>query len=129
MSVHGIEQDIVATRSRLNDTIDRIQNKLTLSGIVDDVMGTAGLPRVAEGQDYLMGLVRRHPLPVMLVAAGVGWLVYRMNRRPTILYDGEDVMEVPVIADGQARVYDPDMPTRHPGADLVDAHHRIAAQA
>lgn len=129
MSVHGIEQDIVATRSRLNDTIDRIQDKLTLSGIVDDVMGTAGLPRVAESQDYIMGLVRRHPLPVMLVAAGIGWLVYRMNRRPHVIYDGEDLMDVPVITDGQARVYDPDLPTRHPGADLVDTSHRIAAQA
>lgn len=129
MSVHGIEQDIVATRSRLNDTIDRIQDKLTLSGIVDDVMGTAGIPRVAESQDYIMGLVRRHPLPVMLVAAGVGWLVYRMNRRPHVIYDGEDLMDVPVITDGQARVYDPDLPTRHPGADLVDTNHRIAAQA
>lgn len=129
MSVHVIEQEIVATRSRLNDTIDRIQDKLTLSGIVDDVMGTAGLPRVTEGQDYLLGLVRRHPLPIMVAAAGIGWLVYRMNRRPTILYDGEDVLDVPVITDGQARIYDPDLPTRHPGADLVDVNHRIAAQA
>lgn len=129
MSVHVIEQEIVATRTRLNETIDRIQNKLTLSGIVDDVMGTAGMPRVEDSQDYIMGLVRRHPLPVMLVAAGVGWLVYRMNRRPTVIYDGDDLLDVPVIADGQARVYDPDLPTRHPGADLADATRRIAAQA
>lgn len=129
MSVHGIEQDIAATRSRLNDTIDRIQNKLTLSGIVDDVMGTAGLPRVTEGQDYILGLVRRHPLPIMVAAAGIGWLVYRMNRRPHVVYDGDDLIEMPVITDGQSRVYDPDLPTRHPGADLVDATHRVAAQA
>ena len=129
MSVIGIEQDIAATRSRLNDTIDRIQNKLTVSGIVDDVMGTAGMPRMAESQDYVLGLVRRHPLPIMLVAAGVGWLVYRMNRRPTIIYDGDDMLDVPVITDGQARAYDPDLPTRHPGADLLDGNPRIAAQA
>lgn len=129
MSVDVIEQEIVATRTRLNETIDRIQDKLTLSGIVDDVMGTAGMPRIEESQDYLMDLVRRHPLPVMLVAAGVGWLVYRMNRRPTVIYDGVDLLDVPVITDGQARVYDPDLPTRHPGADLVDTNHRIAAQA
>ena len=120
-SVRAIEADIEATRSRLNGTIDRIQQRLTVSGIVDEVMGSAGVPRYQGGHDFVLGLMRRHPVPAMLAAAGIGWFFYQMNRDRTLaaaaIADAEYV-EVPALNDGQARIYDPDIPARHPATDL-----------
>lgn len=80
-SVNELEAEVAATRNRLNTTIDRIQDKLTVSGIVDEFMGQAGVPRMASGHDFVFGLLRRHPVPVMVAAAGIGVLLYRMSKR------------------------------------------------
>lgn len=120
-SVREIEADIEATRTRLYGTIDRIQQKLTVSGIVDEVMGSAGVPRYQNGHDFVLGLMRRHPVPVMVAAAGIGWFFYRMNRGRTLSADAiadAEYVEVPAINDGQARIYDPDLPSRHPSSEL-----------
>ena len=129
--VHEIEQDIAATRARLNGTIDRIQGKLTVSGIIDEVMGQAGVPKLESGHDFVFGLLRRHPVPVMIAAAGLGFLVYRMNKRasqPMLTYrPDDDIVDVPVLNTGKARIYDPDLPTRHPAVDALDAPGRPGA--
>jgi hypothetical protein len=129
-SVHEIEQDIAATRSRLHGTIDRIQGKLTVAGIVDEVMGQAGVPKMESGHDFVLGLLRRHPVPVMIAAAGLGFLVYRMNKRQeraALTYRDPDVIDVPVLNTGKARIYDPDTSTRHPAADALDAPGRVGS--
>lgn len=128
-SVSQLEQDIAATRNRLHATIDRIQEKLTVAGMVDEVVGQVGIARVAGGEGTLLTMMRRHPLPVLLAAAGVGFLIYRMNRaeatRRSPLLD-EDLVEVPAINDGQARLYDPDTSPRHPTTEPFD-RRRIEA--
>ena len=81
-SVGEIERDIAATRARLHDTIDEIQSRLTVSGIVDEVLGQAGVPRLTgSGHDFVFGIMRRNPLPVMVAAAAVGFLIHRRNKR------------------------------------------------
>lgn len=82
-SVTELEQDVAETRRRLHATIDRIQDKLTVSGMVDEVMGQAGVPRLTNGHDFVLGLLRRHPVPVMIAAAGLGFLIYRMSKGET----------------------------------------------
>jgi hypothetical protein len=124
-----IEREVEETRARLSGTIDRIQDKLTVSGIVDEVMGASGVPRLANGHDFVLGLLRRHPLPVMVAAAGVGWLVYRMNRRAAGPALDANVIDVPVLNTGHARVYDPDLPARHATAEIVDHRRPLDAQA
>jgi hypothetical protein len=129
-SAREIEADIEATRARLYGTIDRIQNRLTVAGIVDEVMGSAGVPRYQNGHDFVLGVMRKHPLPVMIAAAGIGYLFYRMNRQravaPTIA--DVDYIEVPAINDGQARMYDPDLPRTHP-SDVIEGRWPGGAQA
>ena len=44
-------------------------------------MGSAGVPRYQNGHDFVLGLLRRHPLPVMVAAAGLGYLVSDAGRR------------------------------------------------
>lgn len=116
-----LEADAAATRARLNDTIGRIQDKLTLSGMVDEFIGQAAAPKLASGQDMVTDFIRRHPLPVMLAAAGIGFVIHRMNRRRDDAPTLEEEVEVGALNTGQARVYDPDMPSRHPLADGADA--------
>lgn len=117
-----LEAEAEATRARLQDTIGRIQDKLTVAGMLDEFIGqTAAAPKLLGGQDMMLGFLRRNPLPVMIAAAGVGFLIHRMNkrRRPVAAYD--DDFEVPAALNaGHARVYDPDLPSRHPLADGAD---------
>ncbi|MDB5560191.1 MAG: hypothetical protein JWQ36_3125 [Enterovirga sp.] len=130
-SSREIETEIEQTRARLYGTIDRIQNKLTVAGIVDEVMGSAGVPRYQNGHDFVLGFMRKHPLPVMIAAAGLGYFVYRMNRQrmnATTIADA-DYVEVPAINDGQARIYDPDLPVRHPTPDALEGFRPGGAQA
>ncbi|WP_375459383.1 DUF3618 domain-containing protein [uncultured Enterovirga sp.] len=124
-SLTELEADAEATRHRLHATIDRIQEKLTVSGMVDEFMGQAGVPRLETGHDFVLGLLRRHPVPVMIAAAGLGFLIYRMNQRERDVrlarVRGPEMVDVPALNDGQARVYDPDLPSRHPLAGLTGA--------
>jgi hypothetical protein len=111
-SVREIEADIEKTRSRLYDTIDRIQGRLTVSGIVDEVMGAAGVPRYQNGHDFVLGIMRRHPVPIMIAAAGIGFLFYRMNRRNSsaeAIADAEYV-EITSLGEGQASGFEPTLP-------------------
>ena len=131
-SSHEIEADIEQTRARLYGTIDRIQNKLTVAGIVDEVMGSAGVPRYQNGYDFVLGLMRKHPVPVMIAAAGIGYLFYRMNRQraaETTTIADIDYVEVPALNDGQARMYDPDLPPRHSNLDAIESRWPSGAQA
>lgn len=127
-SVGEIEAEIAQTRAKLYDNIDRIQDKLTVAGIVDEMMGSAGVPRFENGHDFVLGLMRRHPVPTLIAAAGLGWFVYRMNRRygratqAAGIADAEFV-EVPVLNDGRARAYDPDLLPRHPSIDSIESRN------
>jgi hypothetical protein len=121
-----IEREIAATRARLDRTIDAIQDRLTLSGIADEVIGTMRSPQIASGFDQAIATVRRNPLPVMVAAAGVGWLVHWWSRRPrNRIIDIEP--EVPLLNTGQARIYDPDAPPRHPAVDSFESRRDAAA--
>lgn len=125
-SISNLEQDIEASRARLDRTIDRIQDRLTVPGIVDDMLGTVRTTPLAGLYDAALVAVRRNPIPVALIAAGIGWLAYRTStdaQRRAHLRQAERAAErTPVLRTGAARVYDPDAgrPLRDPapGAPL-----------
>ena len=82
-NIRDLEQDIEQSRARLDLTIDRlqgkIQDKLTVSGMVDDLLGRGRQSRYAAVYDHTLAVIKRNPIPVMLIAAGVGWLIHRMS--------------------------------------------------
>jgi Protein of unknown function (DUF3618) len=131
--IERLERDIEASRARLDLTIDQIQDKLSPSGIVDDVMGSVRRTEFGQVFDQAVEVVRRNPVPVMMVAAGVGWLLYRLaeDRRSPGLVRAQMIEEesVPLIVTGQDRVYDPDASSRHPSQDLVETRREISARA
>ncbi|SFG48539.1 DUF3618 domain-containing protein [Methylobacterium gossipiicola] len=122
-SLNDLEKDIEASRARLDQTIDQIQERLSVSSIVDEMLGNARRTPLSGVYDGALEAVRRNPVPVLLIAAGVGWLLHRMSsdaasaaatRRRVRLAEES----LPVVPSGADRVYDPDLPTRHPVKDL-----------
>jgi hypothetical protein len=81
-SLTELERDVEESRARLDHTIDRIQEKLSLSGIVDDALGQMRRSQYASAYDGVIEVIRRNPIPVMLIAAGIGWLIHRATREP-----------------------------------------------
>lgn len=112
--INDLERDIEQARARLDVTINRLQDRLSMSGIVDDVLGTMRVNQFGSHFDYALDVIRRNPVPVMLVAAGVGWLLHRMSTEPArttvstrtaVAYDD---MDLPVVDVSRPHVYQPE---------------------
>lgn len=119
--MNDLEREIEESRARLDQTIDRIQDRLSVPSIVDEMLGTARRSApLSDLYDAALDTVRKNPVPVLLIAAGVGWLMRRAvtdgNRRTTV----RSAEDVAVLNTGAARVYDPDKPTRRPDAGLAE---------
>jgi hypothetical protein len=120
-SMTDLEKEIEASRARLDDTIDQIQGKLSVPNIVDEMLGNARrTPALSGVYDGALEAVRRNPVPVLLIAAGVGLLFNRMardaeRRRTQVLAE-----RVATLNTGTARGYDPDLPTARPVRDPLE---------
>ncbi|WP_163614716.1 hypothetical protein, partial [Klebsiella pneumoniae] len=91
-------------------TIDRIQDRLTVPNLVDEMIGNARRTPLSEVYDSALETVRRNPVPVLLIAAGVGWLMRRMateTKSHALRREAEAAARVPVLTTGADRVYDP----------------------
>jgi hypothetical protein len=84
-SLQELERDIEQSRAKLDLTIDRLQGKMSVSGVVDDMLGTARNGRYAPVFDNVLLTIRRNPVPIMLMAAGLGLLVHRLGRTPPMV--------------------------------------------
>ncbi|AWM86071.1 DUF3618 domain-containing protein [Microvirga sp. 17 mud 1-3] len=82
--IDELERDIERSRAKLDLTIDQLQSKLSVSGVVDDMLGTARNGRYGPAFDHMLTTIRRNPVPVMLIAAGMGLLFYRLGRKPRV---------------------------------------------
>ncbi|WP_018042237.1 DUF3618 domain-containing protein [Methylobacterium sp. 88A] len=122
-SLNDLEKDIEASRARLDQTIDRIQDRLSVPSIVDDMLGNVRRTPLSGAYDGALDAIRRNPVPVLLIAAGIGWLLHRtgkdrqtLTKRSLIDPDGA----LPVTPGATAKAYDPDQPTRQPVKELAE---------
>ena len=70
-----IERDLERTRSRMDNRLSELQERLSPGQIVDDLLGYF---RGSEGRDFarnLMDSVRNNPLPAALTRIGLTWLM------------------------------------------------------
>ncbi|MBO1079062.1 DUF3618 domain-containing protein [Roseomonas haemaphysalidis] len=78
-----IENDVERTRARVSDTIEALRGSMSPNQIMDQVMDYA---RSSGGSEFIRNLgtsVRDNPLPVVLIGAGIGWLLLsNQNRGP-----------------------------------------------
>jgi hypothetical protein len=119
-----LEREIAETRDRLDRTLGALADKLSVRGIAGELAGSA---RARPFTSLVLGALkasRRNPVPLILMAAGAGLLLYEMRRartRSDASYKDieEEAAEIPVLNTGQARIYDPDAPTLHPTQDAL----------
>ena len=92
METDRLEADVEQSRHRLNDTLSELGSKLSPGQMLDEGLG---LLRGQAGQfaGRLGRQVRDNPLPVLLVGAGVAWLVVssRQNAAHRQERDSEDL--------------------------------------
>jgi uncharacterized protein YjbJ (UPF0337 family) len=78
-----IENDVENTRARVSETIDALRGSMSPNQIMDQVVDYA---RSSGGSEFIRNLgtsVRDNPLPVMMIGAGIGWLLMSgQNRAP-----------------------------------------------
>jgi ElaB/YqjD/DUF883 family membrane-anchored ribosome-binding protein len=78
-----IETDVEDTRARVTETIEALRGSMSPNQIMDQVVDYA---RSSGGSEFIRNLgasVRDNPLPVVLIGAGIGWLLMSgQNRAP-----------------------------------------------
>ncbi|WP_375407935.1 DUF3618 domain-containing protein [uncultured Methylobacterium sp.] len=124
-SLNELEKDIEASRARLDQTIDRIQDRLSVPSIVDEMLGNVRKSAPLSGAyDGVLTAIRTNPVPVLLITAGLGWLIHRMagdaQRQAERRRVQRAAEELPVLRNGADRTYDPDLPTGRPVSGLRD---------
>lgn len=124
-SINDLEKEIEETRARLDLTIERLQGRMSVSGIVDEAMGS--VRSRSDLMDRALDVVRSNPVPVLLVVVGLGWLITRAARHDRPAARSAD--DVPLMNTGHARVYDPDLSPRHPTQDLLETRRELSAKA
>jgi len=131
-NLQEMEKDIELSRAQLDRTIDRLQDKMSVSGVVDDMLGTARNSQYGPVYERVLDTVRRNPVPVMLIAMGVGLLAYRLGRstvprRTRLIAADEDLiteehllMEMEdsrLYGSNAASLHTPDAPFERPGVN------------
>ena len=115
-NLQELERDIEQSRAKLDLTIDRLQGRMSVSGVVDDMLGTARRGRYAPVFDNVLDTIRRNPVPIMLLAAGFGLLAYNLGRTPRVRRPTS-----PMIVEPDVVTEPVDMRSYGPGASALTA--------
>lgn len=105
-SMKDVEREIEATRERLHRTIGRLEDKLTVSSAVDEVIGGVRRSQYGGAVEQVLDSIRNNPVPVLVALAGVGWLLRRIEKESR---EGGRVLATP-----------PPRPTRYPSPRTRD---------
>jgi hypothetical protein len=81
-SAAEIEREVEGTRARLTGTIEELKERVAPGNLVDQAMEYV---RSSGGQEFVRNLgttVRDNPVPLLLIGAGIGWLMMSGRRDP-----------------------------------------------
>ncbi len=73
-SLHEIEREVDAERLRVSETIDALQQKVSVGGLVDQIVKSVG-EHGGEVSHNLALSLRQNPLAVILTGVGLAWLM------------------------------------------------------
>ena len=76
-----LEQDVDASRARLDRSLSELGRRLSPMGLTDEVLDVIGLERAESLREGMRNLVRRYPIPLLLLGSGIGLLLWEMRRQ------------------------------------------------
>jgi hypothetical protein len=76
-----LEREAKGVRNELAGTLDELRRRMTPGRIVDDAVDYAHDTPVAEFLRNLARDTREHPLPLLLIGAGIAWLIIASSLR------------------------------------------------
>lgn len=124
-SPETIERDVERTRANLTRTLDELRDRLSPGQVMDQLTEWAKGSGGAEFARNLGAQVRDNPLPILLVGAGIGWLMMSGTGRRKSYASGAGAPAIP----GARRMRDDDwderggpLATRRPGAPSHAPH-------
>ena len=90
------ERAAEATRGNLTGTFDALRQRLTPGRMVDEAVDYARDTAVADFCRNLARDVREHPLPLLLIGAGIAWAIVAtsIRQRPAIDYSPDRLQRV-----------------------------------
>lgn len=94
-----IARELEDTRSELDETLERLQAKLSPRQVLDRTVA-AVRDNTRALADNLGGSVRQNPLPLMIVGAGLLWVIAARGRRFRIQSEVERVARRGAHAEG-----------------------------
>ena len=94
----AIRSDIDQTRRKMDDTMDALGDRLQPRHLIDEVLGyfrgegSNGEPRLNEMREKVasaansavngvVDTVKKNPLPVLVIGAGIAWLIFESRRK------------------------------------------------
>ncbi len=119
----AIRSDIDSTRNRMDDTIDALGSRLQPRHLLDEVLGffrrheseaqekfshvRESLSHSSEAaMNTVVDTVKKNPLPLLLIGAGVAWMVYSNRKSSSMDYSDYDYNQG--FRDRDDIRYDPD---------------------
>jgi ElaB/YqjD/DUF883 family membrane-anchored ribosome-binding protein len=123
-SPETIERDVERTRANLTRTLDELRDRLSPGQVMDQLTEWAKGSGGAEFARNLGAQVRDNPLPILLVGAGIGWLMMSGGGRRTPVGTNAGARMLPGPGHVRDEGWDGRGPlaTRRPGA-RSDAPH------
>jgi len=77
-----LEREINQTRAEMNQTLDSLERKLTAGQLLDQCLTFFGMKGTEIGSS-LGRCVKDNPMPVLLTATGIGWMIFGPNQTRT----------------------------------------------
>ena len=79
-----LEREINQTRAEMNQTLDSLERKLTAGQLLDQCLTFFGMKGTEIGSS-LGRCVKDNPMPVLLTATGIGWMMFGPNQNRTVV--------------------------------------------
>jgi hypothetical protein len=79
----ALEREIDQTRAQMDQTLGALEQKLSPGKLIDEALGLFR----EHGGDFVANLgnsVKQNPMPVMLAAVGIAWMMFGSNRRSSV---------------------------------------------
>ena len=79
-----LQREINQTRAEMNQTLDSLERKLTAGQLLDQCLTFFGMKGTEIGSS-LGRCVKDNPMPVLLTATGIGWMMFGPNQNRTVV--------------------------------------------